>query len=641
MDYIKGICFLVFFITFIYHLGKTLCKNSSSYGYNFLVGYIVYTVLQALGGIVVQYFKIDYAIYQGYMIVIVLLLIGFIVYKKEFDYQHIKENIIQHFKKYYMFYGISLILLLLNLMAVNYLWLGNHQDDGWYLLKVAQAPYLHGNYDINYATGFSSPLGLVRTLNTFELDYAFWSHLLGIYPSIFCKAIMSFFNYYLILVAFSAFIDYLPIKENKFKYFLLLPILFFSLQSETLSNHGLLTQQDGWHFSSAIWYGSTLVRCITPIVLFLPITNHQKIDWKYFIWFIFCGIAMVSKSSQALPIMGVMAICIVIYYIWNLDFPKSYRILPILFLLTMMIFLPHVQAYKEIYNYLYVDGQMKTYFTSPVIILALVVIIASVPFVYKERYTRVWLSILVGIYIFIFVPYLNTLFLDLAFYTFVAGRTLTLLVFYTVLTACFFFGVILSKLNVHKLVLPILYVGLACGILGVYSISYYRNIGFSNFVNTITHNTKLVPESSVELSKELDDLAVGKNKELNVISISWVSSYHNSHALCTSLRINSTHIHPLAAIHRFPDMDQNIIYHDFDLDRQLEFETFLQYPNDPKSKKYLKHLLNDYPTDVMVTADETSAQVIQSDFGYKLYKVMNFSGEDFSYYILINSDIAN
>lgn len=644
MDYLKGLVFLIFFITYVYNLGKCFDKNNHTFGYRFMIGYILYTMMQAVGGGLTQIFQIDYIIYQSYMIIMVFLSCIYILRKMEFDYKkvnlkNILDGIYSHFKKYYLLYLIATILLVLNVMATNYLWMGNHQDDGWYLLKVAQAPYLQGNYNINYATGFTAPLGLVRSFNTFELDYAFWSHLLGIYPSVFCKAIMAFFNYFLIVTLFSNFIDYLFIKkEFNYKYCLLLPIIFFSLQSETLANHGLIVQQDGWHFSSAIWYGSTLVRCISPLLFFLPLFDYKKFEWKYLLWYIMCCIALISKSSQALPIIIIMTVFLLGYLIMHMKIPLIYRSLPILFIITIIIIFPETSSYMEISDYLY-DGQLLTFFTSPIIILSLMIIAVSTPITIKNRFDRNWLICLTVMYTLIFVPYLNNLFLNFSIYTFVAGRTLTLLSFYTILTACFLFGKLLVKLDYHKLLCPGIYIVLACCILGTYGISYYRNIGISNFINLISNNTKLVPESSIQISSELDKIAVEKNKNLVVMSISWVSSFGNPHPLCTTLRINSTNIYPLSAIHRFSDMDQEIVYSDFNLKRQLEFETFLQYPTGKKEQKLLAKLLDDYPTDAIVTADSESAKIIEEKYNFKLCKVLDFKGENFSYYILLNDEM--
>ena len=88
-----------------------------------------------------------------------------------------------------------MVLIFLALMNVDYLWNGNHTDDGYYLSKIRMAPYVSSYVDYNYATGFTAPGSIVRNLNTFEIEAAFYCQILGMEATIYAKVFLSAIHY--------------------------------------------------------------------------------------------------------------------------------------------------------------------------------------------------------------------------------------------------------------------------------------------------------------------------------------------------------------------------------------------------------------------------------------------------------------
>lgn len=85
INYLIGIVFLVLFTFFLYYLGKNVLPKLGERGFsmNLLIGYTTYTFIQAIGGIIVQIFQLDWFIFFWYMIITLILQLGYIVYKEK------------------------------------------------------------------------------------------------------------------------------------------------------------------------------------------------------------------------------------------------------------------------------------------------------------------------------------------------------------------------------------------------------------------------------------------------------------------------------------------------------------------------------------------------------------------------------
>lgn len=639
MDYIKGIIFLICFIPFLYGIGLVITKKESTFSYKLLLGYVVYTFFQAIGGIITQFFKLDWLIYKSYMILLVGILLCFIVrhlYKnKNFQNQKILGRFVQHINTYKALYILAFVMVVLALMNVVYLWLGNQQDDGWYLMKVANLPYLGNQYDINYATGFQDTLGLYRTLNTFELDYAFWSDLFTIYPSVFCKAIMAFFNYFLILNAIYEFVIQLIKSDEKIKTtvnisILLIPILFFCINQETLANHGILNQQDGWHFNTAVWYGSSIVRCLSPFILISPILIKKKIDLKDIILICMTCVALISKASQAAPTIFLILFSFLIVFV--LERLKGKKVWVFLFILVVILclipgFIPGIEELSS-----YMKNQFIPFIKSPVIIFDVIIIAYSLRL--KNSVVNRWDSILLCMIILMFMPAVNTMFLNLSFYTFVQGRIITMMIFIMTITAFCYIGIICYCYEIKPILLKVFCCFIGISSLGVYFISQKNNIGISSSVNLIMNNPKLIPESTYVLSCELENIAKEDEKKISVLTSAWVTASKEAHALGTNLRISAPNVYSISAVHRYISMSEDSLFSDFNDEKQMMFEDYVSYSY--KGQKLMQYLLESYPIDYIVFDNEMATENLMNEFSFELVDELSFPNENKTYYILKN-----
>ena len=85
-DYVIGMIFYIVFILFLYFVGSSILKNDSE-PYRFLTGYLIYSVLIGVGGIIIQQLNTSWNVFFGYFILVVIILLIFSFYKIK------KENI--------------------------------------------------------------------------------------------------------------------------------------------------------------------------------------------------------------------------------------------------------------------------------------------------------------------------------------------------------------------------------------------------------------------------------------------------------------------------------------------------------------------------------------------------------------------
>lgn len=635
LDYIKGVIFIALAILFLSSLGKLITKKDM-FSKNILVGFVLYTTLQALIGIMVQMFRIDFLIYKLCMLVMVLVLVSILIYKgkKLFDFKNFLVKFKEHIKKYKLLYVLAGILFAFSVLNVTYLWLGNHQDDGLYLLKVALAPELGGNYDVNYASGFMEELALSRAINTFELDYAFWSDLFGIYPSVFCKAVMVFLNYFLVLNGFNYLIAKLQRQEDDKPSYLLCTIMIFSINPETMVNHGIIAQQDAWHFNTAIWYGSAIVRCLGPILLLMPLLEGCKITKKKIIFFGLVCVSLMSRASQALPLIGIISLgYIVVLSLVNFKNHKKWCAGILLFLFLILILIPSVSLdfgtyTKEVFSIL---------FSSKLFMISLLAFIC-IPFILKDQTLAKISAIFIFMLVFSMVSPLNNFFIHLSTVGFVISRTLTMFSFYIVILAGVFVGIMLSKYLKSKQ-MGILYGVFACLCGGVYSFSLVSNFGLDVTLNALYSSPKLIPDASIKLSQGLEELFKDYNEKVYVLGPSWINTNGFSHGLGTTLRIESQKIYSIGAIHRYPNMSETSVFSDFDFNKQSVYETFRNKPNLEENKIIMDELLSEYPINVIFDVNIEVSEALQKINNYHL--IDTIEAEDKTFYILINDELFN
>lgn len=221
-EYIIGFLFVIALSLLFYSLGSVIINKEKSDGYKLMVGYLIYSFFIGLSGMIVQFLNIPWKIYFYIVILWMIGIILFIVYQVTIKHKKIfYDGIKGYIKNNYFLFVVTILLMAVFILTYNALWFGNHLDDGYYITKIADLPYVKNPYTFNYSTGFQDKFSLERILNTHELELSVYVYLLRMSPSLFTRFFMSGLHYFVFANSLSAFAYAILKKINKdFNYYL-------------------------------------------------------------------------------------------------------------------------------------------------------------------------------------------------------------------------------------------------------------------------------------------------------------------------------------------------------------------------------------------------------------------------------------
>lgn len=633
IDYVKGLLFVILFIFFINGIGKNILGKKGFFIYNIIVGYIIYCVIQFVGAFISTVLLKSYMFYVIYMICFVLMVGVYLL--KQINYKNLLNDFVNHFKKYFPIYIMAFILVCFSLLNVEYLWQGNNLDDGYYIMKIANMGK-YNSFQVNYTNGFFEQQSFIRMINTYEMDYNFWVNILCVTPVIFCKVIISYFNYMFYIISFLSLYCFLnKIDKDNITWktsLIMLPILLFCLTQTMLVKYNIIWQQDSWHFSNAAFYGSTFVRCVSiPVLLFVLlyfITFKQKM-----IYFVLVCIMLFSKASQALPVIVIFCVGYMFTYglieIMKL-IKNNKKILIIIVLMCLYIMMSFIlEKYVPVSLKEAINIQISYYFQSPLNIISIIILLCGLFF--EDINMKKIAIFFIVIHLCVFVPYLNNLFLLMSQYTFVVGRTITALSFSMFLMAV----MILYKLSVHFLrnvhIILTLYLTFAISFCGLYLYDLKGTYGIKSTVRTLIENKYLIPNVTLELSSKLEDICQKNKRKETVISPLWTVENSVSHGLGVFLMLNAPDIYNLSVLDRYPIEIKEGDFAGFSIEDKNIFENFNAFPEIEENQNNILMLLKKYPIDILIINNEKSKDWLLKHTNYVLKD--QCSGSQLTYYI--------
>lgn len=622
-EYIKGSIFVVVFISLMYLFGKSIYQ-SKNFSENFLIGYVCYTVLQFFGGFVCQQLRFPWLLYQLFMLGLIVFILYYVFYKKKIKINY--QNLLSHIREYWLLYFLVIVLIFLALMNVDYLWNGNNTDDGYYLNKIRMAPYVPSYVDYNYATGFTAPSSIIRNLNTFEIEAAFFCQILGMEAAIYAKVFLSVIHYIILLNTIYWFFHtvYTGEKKNLLIY-TLVPILFFGIYQEIMLEKHFIVMSDAWQFNSAMWFGSTLVRTagfFMMMTLLLKESLHLK---EKIILLGMITIALLSKSSQTLPLVYLVCVSYVlsktiVFYLKHRDVRL---LIGVIFFILISIIIPLSNVNEEgIYN-LVSDNKYSYLLT-----LSVLIVVGSLFFGNaKMKQWSLWLLIIGGL---IFIPGINHLFLVISIYDFVAGRMVTLYFFTIIMSASFFIFVYLTRYIKRHFIYYIIYSVIGC-ICIYYPLRYVqKNHGLKFSVNLLLEHNHLIPNATMELGDALQEIYLGYGKAMYVLSPMWFKNYNVPHSLATSLRYNAIDIYSIGACGRYKDINAGLEFQYYTSEEQQIFDMYNS--GEYRDNEVLKTVLDRFPINCIIVTYEEAAYNLE-ELGFKIERKVKLD-DTFTYYIV-------
>ena len=601
-DYCISTVFFSLLIIFFYCLGSVIVSEKNSIPYRFICGYLFYSFIIAIGGIIIQLLNLSWYLFFGYTILTVIALLIFIVYRSKKEKIRLFPIGVKEFlKKYWFLFIISGILIVISLAYSEWIWLNNCLDDGFYLNKIATLPYIENPFTTNASTGLVEIQNGFNSyiVNTGELEMSVYVFLLQVTPTVFTRVFLSGYNYFLFACCIYAFAEKIikstsiKCSENTIQYIASI-ILLFGFSWNFMEVKEILYVQDSWQFNTAMYYASSIVRTMGILIILVHFIENNKISIRDILLVILISVVLVSKSTIALPIIFVTCVS---YLVVNFLFDDKYlkKILSIIILVLIGIIgliIGGNDYIEELVRNLFLKN-MKFY-----LVIGCLIIIA-LSFTFKSKVINKVNLIMLIILFLMESPIINNLFEKLSVYDFVAARASTTYMYTFVIVTMIYVYLFINKFKYSKkIIIPIYLVAtMMLSLVSLYSYNNYNGKLLTSY-KIMYNNRKIIPDSTIMLGNKLSDLADDVEEEINMIMPEGVMVDGHLHFIAIIIRSFAPEIRSISAIGRFKVSEGND-FSNFTSDDQAKLDAFITNPT-KENKHNLKILLEEYPINCIV-----------------------------------------
>lgn len=638
-SYFIGTIFIALYIVFMYLIGISITKNKKSYTYSFLLGYAIFSVVVAMGGIPIQLLNLSWKTFLIYLILVFLILSIIIVYS--FYKNSLKVEIKDFVSSQYFFIVVSFFLVFISVFKISDIWMCNCLDDGYYISLVGGQPGTVNGFNTNPSTGFAVTSLGTYILNTIYTEYSIYANLLHINPIVLCRVFMSFFNYFLLGCFISYFAEIIfknKIKNTQYQYFSIIMLLFGLPYTYLINNH-ILEVQDSWQFNTAMFYGSSIVRTSGMFFLLFPFIDKNDIKIKDVLFVIALSIGLVSKSTIAIPVIFVSCISYLLVT-WILKNEKKYYLLSavlVLFLYLIGVLLagkPDIQniMWQQLFNNLTV----KSIF----VYSCLLFLVAS--FFGNRSIIRINLIVLLS-FVFMYVDPINNIFEELSVYQFVSCRMLTMMIYFIIIMsfiyiiyACLYLFRFIEKKYKHGLYrlqnnLKIVLIIVAF----VFSSLVMFQVHDMHFNASVVYRNKmLIPDSTIYLANALEERYKETNEINYVMMPEGVFVNNNLHSVAIILRSLAPHTVNFSAASRYGEPTMEPLK-GYSAEIQKDYDKFVVTPNN-ETYEPLHKTFEKYPINCFITVQDAYREYLQRD-GFQFYKVVSDSQSGLNYFMYTRS----
>lgn len=636
IDYLNCIILFIVMSFMMYLFGSSINNKSKNTAYKFVIGYIAYEFLIAVGGLPIQLLNLSYSLFVYWVFIVDIFIIVFILYRVFINKIKVfSEGIWTFIKQNYILVIVMILLMVTSLAFIEFYWHGNCQDDGFYINKMAILPYVQNPFRVSPATGFLTRGFSTYHLNVGEMEASVYSYILGINVSIYARFFLSAFQYFVLLNVFLATIEEIYSRKKwKFNKELLqystIIILLFAFEYHFLTGNQILSVQDSWQFNSAMYYGSSVVRTFGILIMFLPFLNKEKLSFRDMFIYGIISILLISKSSIALPMIFM---CLVSYLsshfiVESKGRKKLFSIGIIVITLLLSLFFKDNSA---ITNNLITT--LKANLHSLLFISCLGCFFLGFLLNNKTIF-KINIAIIM-IFLLMFIHPLNNIFEGLSIYTFVAARTLTTFIYTFVFLGFSYASLMIFRIIRNKYILSVAYICLMIYIFSFQVKSFEVRYGpLSDSYQILNENPYFIPNSTVKLGSSLQSIYNEHGDDVNVLVQEGIKLNGYAHSLATLIHTYAPNIKVINAIHRYGVSNGNpfskITVQELDI-----YSNFMSNPN-YQTFEELKKLLSNYPINCIVFTGNDKTNYMEK-IGFDLYDVVE--DKEVKYMIYFNPDV--
>ncbi len=642
-SYLAGLLFIIFYVLFMYLIGSACYKKEGSYPSHFIVGYLIFSFFVAIGGIPIQLLNLPWLVFVGYMIIVY---VGLAVWsirrlekanKKIIDTSKIKDFI----KNQWFIVALALLLVVIASTNIEYIWMNNCMDDGYYLGWVSGVPYGINGFHTNPSTGYASSLSDMFSylLNTTYSEYGFYVFLLHVRTTVFCRIFMAFFNYYLYGIVITHLVEVLfnnsNFKKNQFQFFSSI-IFIFSIISFYYNGNGILKIQDSWQLNTAMYFGSNIVRTC-GIFLLTIFYIDKKLDWKMVIGVIGIGIALISKSSIALPVIILVSVSFLLSYLL-FEEGKHYRLYAIMIILAYLLVCMIVGNHPHISGL--ADAQFFTNLHHYISFWVIVIFFFSAYFL-KNKAINKMNTMMIFILVLMLVNPFDNVFEFTSQYGFVAARMMANYLYSMTVLAFIYFVVLLTKcFSSFKFTNCVIYILTSVFLISLFFQwsqrleSYKQMKKIDSTVQIVKDNRYIIPMSTQLLGDVLEQ-RYQETKHVNVVMMPEGAMVNNEmHSVAIILRTVSPHSISLSATGRY-GKDKVGDYQSFSQKDEFNLYDFQAHPTN-KTYHRLSKSLNDANVNCLVVNTMNFSSYFEKD-GFYLYRGIADTANKYNYFVYVRN----
>lgn len=646
-DYVITILFYFMFGFFYYIFGLSLCyKYKLQESTSVLVGFFGHTVVLVIVGILFQILGISWIIFFYLSIFWLLTCIIFTIYRiNKYKIKIFENGLLAFIKKYWFFLILIIIFVLCLFSNIGRLWADNLTDDGYYLVRIANLPYATNAMNVDNISGLTATGMGTYALNTWELEMSVYLAIVRVLPTIFIRFGLSIFNFLLIccgmhsLVASLCKVQNKKINPNMYQYFCIIIIpVFFMMNLFSQSFLGI-NLEDTWKNTSALYYGSSLVRLLGPLVLLNYVTSVNKLNYRNIFIISIIAIVLISRSTTAIPLLFLVGIAyILLYFLQNCN--------KILFAITIILVIIVSMIFKN--NQLLFDYSFNRVINNLFSLTTFVGLIAYIIlcFIKKEMYYVKSILFLLIMYVLVMLEPINNIYENLTIYDFVSGRTLYSIYFLGYVYIITILAInVFEKINVPKKIIAVMII-ICISFSVVLTQHLYDDVVTVNMEQSRTdtikqslsvakNNMALTPDSTINVGKKLHELEKKSNHRLKVITtFDWQVIDGYAHYPALTYRVYAPNIYNYSTV--FRTLGSNVTTGEYVWDEHM---VICQFANNPTEKAYteVSKILKEKNIDCIVSGNGELDYLLKNS-GFELYDKVIDNNNTNIYYLYINTN---
>ncbi|MDD7281957.1 DUF6077 domain-containing protein [Floccifex sp.] len=356
-------------------------------------------------------------------------------------------------------------------------------DDIYYVTKINNLKNAAHLMDTDFFNGRlldSLNFDLVRTINTYELSYAFLSTISHIETIFFCRVTMVIHNYVLFTLVIKEFASFL-VNKNHQQYALLIFFLFLipcGYLQEGLPLPLHVYSYDLWQFQTAMFYGGSVVRMMAlPILYIFSEPLVKKMEFKKIIWLGLLSIVMMSFSTIYIQllilffivILVIKLLTIIISNIKESKLKTSAAMLAIILIVLLMFATKYLDHFSFIKTDSFVSNfnsfmQFELNWYSRDLILKLGIVIILLGFIFSKQWNKKRLYLLcIGLYLLIYNAFFSEFLLVTSVgYFFVILRSISSIQYLVLILCCCSVIQLFERFNIKNIIynlISVLYIG--------------------------------------------------------------------------------------------------------------------------------------------------------------------------------------